>query len=189
MKPIRLRDHLTVLVFAFSLALFLFAPPVSADSAAEIDREVDAALEKLRNRIPAAEKLADQAKAILVFPNVLKAGLLVGGQYGEGALRKGDKTVGYYSTVSGSYGLQAGAQTYGYALLFMSDSALAYLDDSEGWEVGVGPSVVVVDEGMASSLTTTTLKDEVYAFIFDQGGLMLGLGIQGSKITSITPDK
>jgi len=189
MKSTRVLDHLMRSVVAFGLALFFFAPSVSADSAAEIDREVDAALEKLRNRVPAAEKLADQAKAILVFPNVLKAGLIVGGQYGEGALRQGGETVGYYSTVSGSYGLQAGAQSYGYALLFMSDSALAYLDNSEGWEVGVGPSVVVVDEGMAASMTTTTLKDEVYAFIFDQGGLMLGLGIQGSKITSITPDK
>ena len=120
---------------------------------------------------------------------MVKAGFLVGGQFGKGALLKGGKTVGYYSTAAASYGLQAGAQSFGYALFFMSDSALKYLDTSEGWEIGVGPSVVIVDEGIAKSLTTTTAKDEIYAFFFDQEGLMLGLGLQGSKITKISPDK
>ncbi len=126
---------------------------------------------------------------MLVFPDVLKAGLIVGGQYGKGALRVDGKTSAYYNTVAASYGLQAGAQSFGYAMFFMTDEALEYLNKSSGWEVGVGPSVVVVDEGVARSLTTTTAKEDVYVFFFDQSGLMAGLGIQGSKITKINPDK
>jgi lipid-binding SYLF domain-containing protein len=119
----------------------------------------------------------------------VKGGLIVGGQYGEGALRKGGKTVAYYSTGGVSYGLQAGAQSFGYALFFMTESSLKYLDRSDGWEIGVGPSVVVVDEGIARNLTTTTARDDVYAFVFGQKGLMAGVGIQGSKITRIHPGK
>lgn len=111
----------------------------------------------------------------------------MGGQYGEGALRKGGKTAGYYNTVAASYRLQAGAQKFGYALFFTDDASLKYLDKSDGWELGVGPSIVVVDEGVARSLSTTTAKEGIYAFFFDQKGLMGGLGIQGSKVTKITP--
>ena len=95
--------------------------------------------------------------------------------------------MGYYRTLAASYGFQAGIQSFGYALFFMSDSALSYLRRSEGWEIGTGPSVVIVDQGMARQLSTTTLKDDVYAVVFDQKGLMAGMGIQGSKITQITP--
>jgi lipid-binding SYLF domain-containing protein len=163
--------------------------PAVAASAAEIDRQVDAALVKLYEKTPAAKKQAESARAILVFPEIIKAGLVVGGQYGEGALRVAGKTVGYYNTVEGSFGLQAGAQGFGYALFFMDDKAFEYLQKSKGWEIGVGPSITVVDKGMAGSLTTTTGKDEVYAFFFDQKGLMGGLGLKGGKITQITPDK
>ena len=163
--------------------------PAVAASAAEIDRQVDAALVDLYEKTPAAKKQAESARAVLVFPEVVKAGLMVGGQYGEGALRVGGKTVGYYNTVEGSFGLQAGAQEFGYALFFMDDKAFEYLQKSKGWEIGVGPSITVVDEGLAGSLTTTTGKDEVYAFFFDQKGLMGGLGLKGGKITRITPDK
>jgi lipid-binding SYLF domain-containing protein len=97
-------------------------------------------------------------------------------------------TVGYYNTVAASYGLQAGIQEFGYALFFMSDSALQYLNKSDGWEIGVGPSVVIVDAGVAKSLTTTTARKEIYAFIFSQKGLMAGLGLQGTKVTRIDPD-
>jgi lipid-binding SYLF domain-containing protein len=111
--------------------------------------------------------------------------LIIGGQYGEGALRVDGKTVGFYNSVAASYGLQAGVQSFGYALFFMTDKALDYLKKSEGWEIGVGPSVVIVDEGVARSLTTTTAKSDIYAFFFDQKGLMAGLGLQGSKITKV----
>jgi lipid-binding SYLF domain-containing protein len=122
---------------------------------------------------------------ILVFPGILKGGLIIGGQYGEGALRVKGKTAGYYNSVAASYGLQAGIQKFGYALFFMTDSALQYIDKSDGWEIGVGPSIVVVDEGIAKSLTTTTAKSDIYAFFFDQKGLMAGIGLQGTKITKL----
>jgi len=131
--------------------------------------------------------LAKVTKGILVFPNVIKAGLVVGGQYGQGALLVAGQTVGYYNTVAASYGLQAGAQSFGYAMFLMTDEALGYLNKSEGWEVGIGPTVVVMDEGMAKSMTSSTAKEDIYAFIFGQKGLMAGIGIQGSKITRIDP--
>ena len=158
-----------------------------ADSAAQIDGKVDLALEALYQKTPAAKKQAESAKGILVFPDIIKAGLMIGGQYGVGALRVAGKTEGYYKVVEGSFGLQAGAQTFGYALFFMDEPALEYLKTSDGWEVGVGPSITVVDEGLAGSLTTTTGKDNIYAFFFDQQGLMAGLGLKGSKITKFTP--
>ncbi len=97
------------------------------------------------------------------------------------------KTVAYYNISAASYGLQAGVQEFGYAMFLMTDSARKYIDKSDGWEVGVGPTIVVVDEGAAKSLTTTTAKDDVYAFIFSQKGIMAGIGIQGSKITKLNP--
>jgi lipid-binding SYLF domain-containing protein len=122
-----------------------------------------------------------------VFPQVTKAGLGIGGQYGEGALLKNDTASAYYKTTGASVGLQAGAQKYGYAMFFMNAKALEQLTKANGFEVGVGPSVVLVDEGMAKTTTTTTMKDDIYAFAFGQKGLMAGLGIQGNKITAITP--
>jgi len=157
----------------------------NAASAAAIDADADAALMKLYEHKPVAKMLSEKAAAVLIFPNIVKAGFIVGGQYGQGALRKQGKTVGYYSSAAGSYGLQAGAQSFGYVMFLMTDSAVNYLNKSDGWEIGVGPSIVVVDEGIAKSLTSTTLKSDVYAFIFDQKGLMAGIGLQGSKITRI----
>jgi len=137
--------------------------------------------------VPLAKTLAPKAHAILVFPSVKKAGLGIGGQYGEGALLKGSSAVAYYKTTGASFGLQAGGQQYGYAMFFMNEKALTELDKANGLEVGVGPSVVMVDEGMAKTTTTTTLKDDIYAFVFAQKGLMAGLGLQGNKIKKITP--
>jgi lipid-binding SYLF domain-containing protein len=174
------------LVLGFSLQASIVRAAESAE-AAEIDREVNAALKKLLNDTPEAEIFRKEAKGILVFPNIVKGGFMFGAQYGKGALKKHGETVGYYSTVAASYGLQAGVQTFGYAMFFMNEKSLTYLDESEGWEVGVGPSIVVMDKGMGKSLTTTTGRSDVYAFIFDQEGLMAGLGLQGSKITRIHP--
>jgi lipid-binding SYLF domain-containing protein len=160
----------------------------SSLSKASIDRGADAALKELYESTPAARELAKRAKGILVFPTVVKAGFMGGGQYGSGgALRKKGKTVAYYNTLAGSYGFQAGVQSFSYALFFMNDEALRYLDSSEGWEIGVGPSIVIVDEGTARAMTTTTARDNVYAFIFGQKGLMAGAGLQGSKINRIYP--
>ncbi len=159
----------------------------SKTNAAQIDREVNVALSKLYETTPSARVLARKAKGILVFPNVLKAGFIGGAEYGKGAMRKNGRTTGYYNVVAGSYGLQAGVQSFGYAMFFMNDAALTSLDNAKGFEVGVGPSIVLMDEGMAKKTTSTTLRDDVYAFVFGQRGLMAGLGLQGSKITRINP--
>jgi lipid-binding SYLF domain-containing protein len=164
-----------------------FSQPAMAGDAAKIDRAVDKALIKLYDKSPAAMELSKTAKAVLVFPKIVKGGLIIGGQYGEGALRKEGKTVGYYNTIAASYGLQAGIQKFGYALFFMDEASLEYLNKSDGWEIGVGPSVVIMDEGMARSASTTTAKDGIYAFFFHQRGLMAAIGIQGTKITKISP--
>lgn len=178
-------------ITCLTLIAGLILTPVSAlwaDTAKEINRESRAALQQLYSTTQAARQLRDSATAILVFPSIVKAGFLVGGQHGEGALFSGSKTLGYYSTTSASYGLQAGVQKFGYALFFMKQSDLDYLYKSNGWEIGTGPSVVIVDQGMAQSFTTTTLKKGVYAFAFGQKGLMAGLGLQGTKIRKIRPD-
>jgi lipid-binding SYLF domain-containing protein len=176
-------------MLAFAVLLPVGAQTAAAATAKEISQGARNALESLCKKNQSARLLRKEAHAILVFPNIYKAGFIVGGQGGDGALFKGGKTVGYYRSVAASYGLQAGAQKFGYALFLMNDAALAYLDKSDGWEIGVGPSIVIVDAGVAKTLTTTTGRSDVYAFIFDQKGLMAGLGIQGSKITKISPDK
>jgi len=162
--------------------------PAFAASAGKIDESVTAALQRLYAESPTAKMLGEKAKGILVFPGIIKGGLIIGGQYGQGALRKKGKTAAYYSTAAASYGLQAGGQKFGYALFFMDDNSLKYLEESSGWEIGTGPSVVVVDKGVAKSMGTTASREGVFAFIFGQKGLMAGIGIQGSKITRITPD-
>ena len=158
-----------------------------AASASEIDRDARASLAKLYNNYPGAKALADKAVGVLVFPSIVKGGFIFAGQFGDGALRKGGKTVAYYRSLAVSYGFQAGVQAYGYVLFFMDDASLQYLNASEGFELGVGPSLVVLDEGFGKNLSTTTLQRGVYAFIFDQKGLMGGMGIQGTKITKINP--
>ena len=179
--------HLIVilLVFAFTAGTFISPNFTAAASTAEIDRDVTSALENLYAKSASAKSLGQKAKGILVFPSIVKGGFVVGGQYGEGALIKHGKTSGYYNTIQVSYGLQAGLQKYGYVLFFMTDSAMKFLDRSDGWELGVGPSIVVVDVGRATSKTTTTLQSDIYAFFFDQKGLMGGLGLQGTKISRV----
>ena len=177
-------------VVALLLATLVLGPaapvPATAASGQKIERDARNALEKLYRNNAGARALRAKAKGVLVFPSILKAGFMFGGQIGEGALFRGGKVAGFYNSVAASYGFQAGAQVFGYALFFMSDSALAYLDKSGGFELGSGPSLVVLDEGAAKSLTSTTITQEVYAFVFDQKGLMGGLGIQGSKITRVS---
>jgi lipid-binding SYLF domain-containing protein len=175
---------LTLTLFTFHLLSPAAAP---AASAAEIDRDARAALASLYKKVPGAKALGDKAVAVLVFPSIVKGGFIVGGQYGDGALRKGGKTTAYYRSLAGSYGFQAGVQAFGYVLFFMDDASLQYLDKTEGYEVGVGPSLVVLDDGFGKTMSTTTMQKGVYAFIFDQKGLMGGMGIQGTKITKINP--
>ena len=183
MKRIRTLGATLLLV---AIAGLVSAPGLRAASRAELDRDGERVLKKLYAGNSAARLLGEKARAVLVFPSIIKAGFLFGGQIGEGVLFQNGRPVAYYNTVAASYGLQAGAQVFGYALFFMNDGALAYLDKSGGWEVGIGPSIVVVDAGVGKSLTSTTITQDVYAFIFDQKGLMGGLGVQGSKITRIS---
>lgn len=156
------------------------AAPTSSLSA-----EASAALDKLCRENEAARALARDAKGVLVFPDMIKGGFLVGGFHGEGAMLRKGRVSGYYDSTGASYGLQAGVQRYGYALFFMRDEDIAYLDKSSGWEIGSGPSITVMDEGIAKNMTSTTLREGVYCFFFDQRGLMAGLSLQGSKITRL----
>ena len=158
-----------------------------AASAGQIDREATQSLNALYKNNPSAKALGDKSVAVLVFPSIVKGGFIIAGQFGDGALRKNGKTVGYYRSLAASYGFQAGAQAFGYVLFFMDDASVAYLNNSDGWELGTGPSLVVLDAGFGKNFSTTTLQKGVYAFIFDQKGLMGGVGIQGSKITKINP--
>ena len=190
-----MRKHLrftaTFILALLTGLILLSAAPSQAASKADIDRDARNALGKLLQDNVMARALSEKARGILVFPDIVKGGFIIGGQYGDGALLKDGKTAGYFNSVAASYGLQAGAQTFGYAMFFMTDSALAYLNKSEGWEIGVGPNIVIVDKetaaAFAQSTTSSTLHDDIYAFIFSQKGLMAGLGLQGSKITAINP--
>jgi len=178
--------------FALALALTPTAvipalAPQMAEAATKADINADSqnALNSLYAGNPTAKLIGGRAKAILIFPSIVKAGLVFGGAYGEGELLANGGVENYYNSFSGSWGLQAGAQSYGYVVFLMSDSAVKYLHDSSGLEIGVGPTVVVVDEGVARNLSSSTLKDDAYAFIFDQKGLMAGVSIEGTKISKI----
>ncbi len=173
----------TALALAGTFSIGSIDRAAAATTADELNTESEQALQKLYRSEPLAEDISHKAKAILVFPNIVKAGLVFGGAYGEGVLFKGGRVVQYYNSASGSWGLQAGAQSYGYAVFLMTDKAVNYLDKSDGWEIGVGPTVVLVDKGVAKNLSTTTLKDDAYAFIFDQQGLMAGIALEGTKIS------
>jgi lipid-binding SYLF domain-containing protein len=164
-----------------------FRSAEASSSAQEIDRDSREALKRLEAEGGKTRELVQKAIAILMFPNIVKAGLIIGGQYGEGALIERGKTIGYYSIAAASFGLQAGGQSFSYALLFRKKSALDYLEKSDGWSIGSGPSVVVMDKGAAASMTSTTVTQDVVAIPFGQEGLMAGLGLEGSKISSITP--
>ena len=143
------------------------------------------ALQQLVAQNPAAARAKSKAIAVLVFPDVVKAGFILGAQEGQGILFLHGRPSGRYRTVAASYGLQAGVQKFGYALFLMNQKALDWVNNTRGWEIGTGPSVVIVDKGMARSFSTDTLHSGIYAFTFDQQGLMAGLGLQGSKIMRI----
>ena len=159
-----------------------------AASKATIDRDAKATLDKLYKNNPGAKALGDKSVGVLVFPSIVKGGFIIAGQFGDGALRRNGKSVAYYRSLAASYGFQAGAQAFGYVLFFMDEDSLRYLDNSAGFELGTGPSLVVLDSGFGKNFSTTTLQKGIYAFIFNQKGLMGGVGIQGTKITKINPN-
>lgn len=171
-------------VFVFFLAC-LPVPEATAATAAEIDAKVDLALDRLMRESETARAIADRAVAVLVFPDIVKGGLGLGGQYGEGALRQGGETVGYYNLIGGSVGLQIGIQSFAEAIFFMTEDALAFLERSDGFEIGVDANVAVASEGLDVGVTSSTVQEPIIAFVFGQQGLMAGMTLQGSKITPI----
>jgi lipid-binding SYLF domain-containing protein len=177
-------------VFAAAAALSLAgAPAAIAAGADDLNRDSAQALKNLTQTNKVAADIAHNARAVLVFPNIVKAGLVFGGAYGEGTMMKNGRVTEYYNSVTASWGFQAGAQSYGYVVFLMNDKAVEYVDKSAGWEIGVGPTVVIVDEGAAKNLSTSTLKDDAYAFVFNQQGLMAGVSIEGTKISRIDRGK
>ncbi len=181
-----IRSHVRPIILATAAIVAVSVMnQASAATAEDLDKDSRQALQTLYKTEPLAEQMSRTAKAVLVFPNVIKAGLVFGGGYGEGEMIKGSKVVDYYNSVTGSWGLQAGAQSYAYAVFLMTDDAVRYVEKTKGWELGVGPTVVAVDAGVAKNLSTSSLKDDAYAFIFSQQGLMAGVSIEGTKITRI----
>jgi lipid-binding SYLF domain-containing protein len=158
-----------------------------AASANQLIRDSDTALASLYAQQPKAKALANKSTAILVFPRIYKAGFIVGATTGDGVLFEAGLPTNYYNTSSASFGLQAGVQAFSLAMFFMNAAAVSYLSKSQGWSIGAGPSVVVIDQGMAKSMTSTTLTQDVYAVPFGARGLMAGLGLEGAKITQIHP--
>lgn len=187
MNNMNTRRNLTKILLATAAAFAIVGTGTQAFAASADDLQRDAAhaLQTLYKTHPGAQRISKDAKAVLVFPKIIKAGLVFGGSYGEGVLTRGSQFDGFFNSVSASWGWQAGAESYGYVVFLMNDKALKYLDESKGWELGVGPTVVVMSEGVAKNVSTLTLKDDAYAFIFDQQGLMASLSIEGTKITRI----
>ena len=186
----RERTSLTVVrtwicALAGAVGIVVASTPAAAQGHPELQANARAALSSLEAQDPLAAALAKRAVAVLVFPEVTKAGFLIGGEYGNGIMFRGERFAGHYNTAGVSYGLQAGAQTFGYALFFMNERALQALNAAGGLQVGVGPSVVVLDQGKAKSLTSEMLTSDAYAFVFGQHGLMAGVGLEGTKITRL----
>jgi lipid-binding SYLF domain-containing protein len=179
------------IIFAIPLLLFVLScsttpsgPTVATGGDPALDAQAQAALQRLTASTPQAKELQSRAKGVLVFPDIAKAGLIVGAEGGKGVMYGPDgKVTGYYKVQAVSVGLQAGAQSFSQVMFLMTDSAITALTSCAGWSVGTGPSVVLVDAGVAASLTTTTMKSDVYAFIFGQEGLMAGIGVQGQQIS------
>jgi lipid-binding SYLF domain-containing protein len=183
----RLTRRPALMMIAAGLGIGMIPRAARAASAQQLVDDSRAALHTLYAKSAKASELGKRAKAVLVFPTITKAGLIVGGQGGQGVLFVDGHPTSFHKIGAGSVGYQIGVQKFSYALFFMSPQALETLHKSDGWAVGTGPSLVVVDEGFAKSMNTTTLKKEVYAMSFGQRGLMAGAGLEGSRITQFTP--
>jgi lipid-binding SYLF domain-containing protein len=178
-SPSKLKYAMGLLLAAVALL------PIHKASADSLTTESRAALRQLVAQNPAARRVSQNALAVLVFPNVVKAGFIIGAQGGDGTLFVHGRAAGHFRTTAASYGLQAGVQRFGYALFLMNQRAVDWVNQANGWSIGSAPSLVVVDKGVAAGISTETMHSGIYAFTFDQQGLMAGLGIQGSKITRI----
>ena len=166
----RNKSHYSYRVLIISLALLFITQDLFAASAREIDVSVDVALERFYKEVPGSQGFVKKSKAVLVFPSVIKAGIGIGAEYGEGAMRIGGKTVEYYNTMAASIGFQLGAQAKSIVMLFMEKGALKEFRNSEGWKAGVDGSVALINLGMGDSLDTINVKDPIVAFVFGQKG-------------------
>ena len=174
------------LLVLFALLVFVAAPGAArAASAEEINADANATLHRFVEQNPSAQELGRKAAGVLIFPSVLKAGLGVGGQYGEGVLIVHGNATGYYNIVSASFGFQLGAQSQAIIIIFMTEEALAQFQNAYGWKVGIDGSIVVITLGAGGTIDTDNLTSPIIGFIFDQTGLMYSLSLEGSKISRI----
>jgi len=178
------RGYIRIAAFIF-IAGILLTGNSFAKTAKEIDASVDAAIERFHRQVAGGSDFLKAAKGILVMPNVVKAAFIVGGEYGEGALRIGGKTVAYYNTVSGSIGFQFGGESKDIILCFMSDEALKNFRASKGWEAGVDGNVALISIGAGQRADTTTSQDPIVGFVFDAKGLIADISIKGAKFTKL----
>jgi lipid-binding SYLF domain-containing protein len=162
-----------------------FSGSAAAASAQEIDIKVDGALEEFKKEVTGGAEFLNKSKGYLVFPSVIKAGLVVGGEYGEGALRIGGKSEQYYNIASASVGFQIGAQGYTIVMVFLQDDALKKFRESSGWEAGVDGSVALAKWGAGKDINSQNFKDPIVGFVFSNKGLMAGISIEGSKISKL----
>jgi lipid-binding SYLF domain-containing protein len=174
-----------ILAYFTVVLTVLFSTSAVAASAEEIDRDANAALEAFREQVDGSDAFLSQAAGYLVFPRVIKVGIGVGAETGEGALRVGGETVDYYRTTSGSFGLQLGAQAKSIVIAFMTRESLDKFRNSEGWKVGVDGSVALIDIGAGKSIDTQNIKDPVVGFVFGSKGLMYNLTLEGTKFSRL----
>jgi lipid-binding SYLF domain-containing protein len=176
------------LVLSLTVAFTVFATVSYAATKAEINASAKAAMDRFKKQVKGGTEYLKAAKGVLVMPNITKAGFIVGGQYGQGALQIAGKTVDYYSLAAGSVGFQIGAEKYDMVILFMTDKVLKKFMKSEGWEAGVDAEVTLIEVGADISVETLRSQNPIAGFVFDQKGLMGGVSIKGAKFTRIKPD-
>ncbi len=178
-------NYLRILLVSIAMLVSVTAPASAASTAGEIDAKVDAALDRLKAEVPGSASIVADAKGILVFAGVIKAGFVIAGEGGEGALRIGGKTEGYYSIFSGSVGFQAGGQKRDIIMVFLDAGALKKFQASDGWKAGADGTITLIDTGASGTIDTATLKKPIVGSIVGQKGLMAGVSLDGSKITKL----
>jgi lipid-binding SYLF domain-containing protein len=178
----------SIVFSALTVATLIFISVFKCAEAAsvEIDIRVDSAIQRFQTEVPGSKEFLKRARGLLVFPSVIKAGIGIGGEYGEGALRIGGKSVQYYSTAAASIGFQLGAQSKTVILVFLQNEALTNFRNSNGWKAGVDGSVAVINWGVGEDINTTNIKDPIVGFVFNNKGLMYNLTLEGSKFTKIS---
>ena len=180
------KQFLFTLALCLCILLFSSFPKISfAASATEINIGVTETLKRFKEEISGGEEFLKQAKGVLIFPSIIKVGFVIGGEYGEGALQIGGKTVDYYSTAAGSFGFQLGAQSKSLVLVFMTNDALKNFQASKGWKAGVDGSVAVIEWGVGEDINTIDIEDPILGFVFSNKGLMYNLTLEGSKFSKL----